>query len=502
MPFCLSVNFKKFLKAHFVQTDLSQTVGIEVMPRNMDLVVAKEVFNHMVLPDAVAALRRIISLRPRFIVTHVHDKCNNTGWEHRIADHLEYTPYDYSKPPFSLQFPSIQIQKIAEDQRFVLYEVTPPSDTKVPPSRILKGRIPQVVEPAEEYITIRDGEVFLEGILTEAPQPKGKEPEPELPDQDFRGEYTAKKGGSVITIVQKANKVTASPGDQNWPPENGYIKSNKIWLFSQWGTLEDGVITWSQGGKWTNIAIEREKNKVVKDTENKKIKGVPAAEFRNRCDLIFAKFDDDKDGVLGFEELCALMAAGGRKIEEYDAYASLCQRLGADVRVGLTQGHVYKLFEKAPQAVYEEVYRAINPLAQMVKKGPVIPETFLERPIAHWSFGDFEKFCKIYIEFDIHLFYGAPESITEKHCCCYFGKQRLEVHIVAPGAYEGKEQVCWKLVLTPLTGEVVPEDCDFSIKWGRSPIGKEECQKLVVKLVKSKVKPWNRAGQSQSGMKV
>ena len=26
------------------------------------------------------------------------------------------------------------------------------------------------------------------------------------------------------------------------------------------------------------------------------------------------------------EELCSLMEAGGRRIEEYDAYASLCQR--------------------------------------------------------------------------------------------------------------------------------------------------------------------------------
>jgi len=412
------------------------------------------------------------------------------------------TPYDYSKPPFSLQCPAVDIQKIAEDQRFVLYEITPLSGKKTFSPQIQKGRIPQVVVPAEDYDTIREGEVFLEGILADAPQPKGDEPEPVLPDQDFRGEYTAKKGGSVITVTQKDQKITAQPGDQTWPPENGYIKSNKIWLFSQWGTLEDGVIKWSQGGQWTNIAIERAKNKVVKDTDKKQIKGVPAAEFRNRCDLIFAKFDDDKDGVLGFEELCALMAAGGRKIEEYDAYASLCQRLGADVRIGLTQQHVYKLFEKAPQSVYEEVYRAINPLAQMVRKGPVIPETFLERPIHNWSFGDSDKSCKIYIEFDENLYYGAPEYITEKHCCCYFGKQRFEVHIVAPGAYEGKELVCWKLVVTPLTGEVVPEDCDFTIKWGRSPIGKEECQKLVVKLVKSKVKKWNKAGQSQSGMKI
>ena len=83
------------------------------------------------------------------------------------------------------------------------------------------------------------------------------------------------------------------------------------------------------------------------------------------------------------------MDAGGRRIDEYDAYASLCQRtdvtffadrdercaarLGCDARLGLSRKDVYKLFEKAPQSVWEEVYRSINPLAQMVKKGAERP---------------------------------------------------------------------------------------------------------------------------------
>ena len=41
--------------------------------------------------------------------------------------------------------------------------------------------------------------------------------------------------------------------------------------------------------------------------------------------------------VVFLQELCCLMEAGGRRIEEYDAYASLCQRLDCDARVGLTR---------------------------------------------------------------------------------------------------------------------------------------------------------------------
>merc|ERR1719159_1691555 len=128
--------------------------------------------------------------------------------------------------------------------------------------------------------------------------------------------------------------------------------------------------------------------------ERKPIKGIPAVEFRARCDLIFEKYDKDKDSVLNFEELGALMDAGGRRIEQYDAYASLCNRLGCDARVGLSQKDVYKLFEKAPQAVWEEVYRSINPLAQMVKKGAErLPDTFLERGLPNFFFEDEEQFA-------------------------------------------------------------------------------------------------------------
>merc|ERR1712110_1338988 len=89
---------------------------------------------------------------------------------------------------------------------------------------------------------------------------------------------------------------------------------------------------------------------------------------------------------------------GGRRIEEYDAYASLCSRLGVDARVGLKRKDVQKLFEKAPQSVWEEVYRSINPLAQMVKKGAdKMPETFLERPLSNFLFEDGDQFAKLYV---------------------------------------------------------------------------------------------------------
>merc|ERR1719277_885905 len=124
------------------------------------------------------------------------------------------------------------------------------------------------------------------------------------------------------------------------------------------------------------------------------------------------------------------MDAGGRQIEEYDAYASLCNRLGADPRLGLTRKDLYKLFEKAPQTVWEEVYRSINPLAQMVKKGPDrLPETFLERPLSNFLFEDDSQFAKVTIELNAHLYYGAAEVVTKEHIQAFFGKMRLEVHI-------------------------------------------------------------------------
>merc|ERR1712166_769356 len=96
----------------------------------------------------------------------------------------------------------------------------------------------------------------------------------------------------------------------------------------------------------------------------------------------------------------------------------------------------------------------------MVKKGPErLPETFLERPLPSFLFEDGEQFAKVSIELNAHMYYGAAESITEEHIQAFFGKQRLEVHICAPGSYGSKDLYLWKMLVTPLSSEIVPEDC-------------------------------------------
>ncbi|CAK0871520.1 unnamed protein product [Prorocentrum cordatum] len=88
VPYVLATNFRRFPRMQFIQTDLSNLTGIEVMPMGCDLVLAKDVFNHMVLPDAVNALKRVLATRPRFLLTHLHESADNTGWENRIDKHL------------------------------------------------------------------------------------------------------------------------------------------------------------------------------------------------------------------------------------------------------------------------------------------------------------------------------------------------------------------------------------------------------------------------------
>merc|ERR1719261_1939402 len=131
VPFCLAINFRRFPKMQFIQTDLSNLTGIEVLPKGCDLIVAKDVINHMVLPDAVNAVRRMVNLRPRFLLTHIHTTCDNSGWEKRIDKHLHYTRYDYNKPPFSLPYPVVDVQQISDEAMFVLYEISP--EGEVPP---------------------------------------------------------------------------------------------------------------------------------------------------------------------------------------------------------------------------------------------------------------------------------------------------------------------------------------------------------------------------------
>lgn len=447
MPYCLAVNFRRFPKMQFVQTDLSNLSGIEVLPQGMDLVIAKDIFNHMVLPEAVDAVKRVIRTRPRFLLTHIHADSDNTGWEKRIDKHLHYTRYDYNKAPFSLPFPVTDMQRISDDAYFVLYEISP-EGTLPPPSRIEKLSTPEVVDP-DLFSTVVDGE------LVEAAEPE------------------AAKVESTPTTAEEVPTASADELGPR-PPERTQLTMPV-----------------------TELPDAAQEEKAA--PERKPIKGIPAVEFRARCDLIFEKFDKDKDHVLNFEELCQVMDAGGRRIEEYDAYAGLCTRLGCDPRVGLSNKDVYKLFEKAPQAVWEEVYRSINPLAQMVKKGAEkLPETFLERPLPNFLFEDGEQFAKVAIELNAHMYYGAAEVITEDNIQCFFGKQRLEVHICAPGSYGAKDLYLWKLIVTPLSAEIVPEDCSIVLK---ETTGRFGSQKLTVKLMKSKKKKWYKVGQASTGQR-
>eukprot|EP00931_Biecheleriopsis_adriatica_P038170 TRINITY_DN21891_c0_g1_i1.p1 TRINITY_DN21891_c0_g1~~TRINITY_DN21891_c0_g1_i1.p1 ORF type:complete len:812 (+),score=183.46 TRINITY_DN21891_c0_g1_i1:60-2495(+) len=444
-PFCLAVNFRRFPKMQFIQTDVSNLTGIEVMPQGCDLVLAKDVFNYMTLPDAVNAVKRTVGLRPRFLLTHVHSWADNTGWEKRIDKHLHYTKYDYNKPPFSLPFPAVEIQRISEEAYFVLYEITP-EGVQPPPSRVERMAVPSIGE-LDRFSLVADGDMVAPEAASSCAQKPAAGSDQAAADE--LGPLPVKERTSLTTPVTE---------------------------------LPDK---------------EEEESKAP---ERKPIKGIPAVEFRARCDLIFEKFDKDKDDVLCFEELANLMEAGGRRIEEYDAYASLCGRLGCDPRVGLSHQDVYKLFEKAPQAVWEEVYRSINPLAQMVKKGADrLPDTFLERPITEYLFEDEDQFAKVHIELNAHIYYGAAEVITPEHVQAYFGKQRLELHIVAPGSYGAKDLYLWKMIITPLSAEVVPEDCSLDLK---ATTGRFGSQKLTLKLMKSKKKRWYKVGQASTGQRI
>lgn len=448
IAFCLAINMRRFPKMQFIQTDLSNLTGIEVLPQGMDLVIAKDLFNHMALPDAVNAVQRIVNVRPRFLLTHIHTASDNTGWEKRIDKHLHYTRYDFNKSPFSLPFPVAEIQRISEEAVFVLYEISPEGKMPVP-KRIEQLETP-TVNNRDDFILFNEGEWF----------------EPEEAQSVSVAE-------SAKHDPQEPTKAADELGPQPVP--------ERLKLTTPVTELPDKVDD-------SKPAPER-----------KPIKGIPAVEFRARCDLIFEKYDKDKDGVLNYEELVSLMDAGGRRIDTYDAYASLCGRLGCDARVGLTNKDVYKLFEKAPQTVWEEVYRSINPLAQMVKKGAEkLPDTFLERGFSNFIFEDEEQFAKIYVELNAHLYYGASEAITEDHIQAYFGKQRLEIHICAPGSYGAKDLYLWKIIVTPLSGEVVPEDCTLQLK---ETVGRFGSKKLGVKLMKSKKKKWYKVGQVTTGMR-
>eukprot|EP00913_Durusdinium_trenchii_P026630 g24986.t1 len=319
------------------------------------------------------------------------------------------------------------------DAYFVLYEITPDGTTPAP-SRIDRLAVPLVSSP-ESFVLVAEGDLVEAKDLEAKPKADAEAAADEL------GPLPAKERTTLTTPVTEL------------PDKEEEVKAQ---------------------------------------AERKPIKGIPAVEFRARCDLIFDKYDKDGTGILCFEE-----PRPTRNRPKYDAYASLCQRLGCDARLGLTRKDVYKLFEKAPQAVWEEVYRSINPLAQMVKKGADrLPETFLERPVTEFLFEDEEQFAKVHVELNAHLYYGAAEVISNEHVQAYFGKQRLELHIVAPGSYGAKDLYLWKMIITPLSGEI---DSLLELK---ATTGRFGSQKLTLKLMKSKKKRWYKVGQAATGQRI
>jgi len=159
---------------------------------------------------------------------------------------------------------------------------------------------------------------------------------------------------------------------------------------------------------------------------------------------------------------------------------------------GLNQKDVYKFFEKSPQVLWDEVYRSVNPLAGMVRKGAeALPHTSLERPLTQFLFEDDEPFAHVYIELNAHLYYGAAELVTEAHVQAFFAEKRMEVRISAPGCFGSKEVFTWKLAVSSLSGEVVPEDCQVVLQETEGRFGSK---KLTINLMKAKKRKWYKVG--------
>jgi len=455
MSHCLAVNVRRFPRLSFIQTDLSNLTGIEVLPQGCDLLIAKDVFNHMPLPDAINAMKRVLGTRPRFLLTHIHGAADNTGWEKRIDKHLHYTRWDYNKPPFSLPFPVSKVQDISDEACFVLYEIMPEDAAMQAASAIERLRLPEV-KVLEAFSTVGTGALC---------QPPAMQ------------ETTAAAAATVPTVgVQAAPSPAQMGGEPAFrPPERTKLTMPV-----------------------TELPDQEEKAKMV--AGRKPIKGMPPVEFRACCDLIFDAYDREKRGTLKFNEVAALMESGGRKIETPEAYDSLCGRMSVDPAAGLGRKDVYRLMEKSPLTLWEELNRQVNPHTQMVRKGAdTLPEAFLEKSLAEFLFEENDQFAMVHVELNAHMYYGASEAVSlEEHVQAWFGEKRMELCIHAPGAFGSKELYTWKLLVAPLAGDVIPTDCLVELK---ETTGRFGSKKLTIKLMKSGKRRWYKVGQVTSGPK-
>eukprot|EP00746_Dinoflagellata_sp_MGD_P017209 gnl/MRDRNA2_/MRDRNA2_139355_c0_seq1.p1 gnl/MRDRNA2_/MRDRNA2_139355_c0~~gnl/MRDRNA2_/MRDRNA2_139355_c0_seq1.p1 ORF type:complete len:833 (-),score=142.94 gnl/MRDRNA2_/MRDRNA2_139355_c0_seq1:27-2525(-) len=458
MPYPLAVNYRKFPRLQFVQSDLSNDEGIEVLPEGIDLVFAKDLFQHMILPDLIKALKRILALRPRFLLTHIHTDADNTGWERAVDRAVRTTKYDFSKPPFSLPYPTSVIHKISEDQYYVLYEIVPSGKNPTTPQ--IASEIPPAMKDTQEYITVQEGNPI------DAPF------EPDTPLTQDEGDDEA--------VSARGKPMAFKPPDRE-------------------RTIITPVVTELS----TEVPVEKP------GPERLPIKGIPAVEFRARCDVIFAKYDQDRDDLLSFEELCSLMESAGRPVEEYDSYARLCKNIDCEPNVGLTKKHFYKFAEIAPQEVWDEMWRIVDPLTMMVRRGAqTLPETALMKPIPDFFFRDEEetwyrgqsRYVYVLIEVNIHMFYGAHEMVDDSKWSVFFGRERMEVHIVCPETVDiggTKPLYCWKLVIAKLSHPIIPEDSFAVLK---DVDGRFGAKLLEIKMAKEDIKKWYKVGLPGAGM--
>jgi len=456
MPWPLAVNYRKFPRLQFIQTDLSNLEGIEVLPEGIDLVFAKDFFQHMVMPDCVNAIKRILALRPRFLLTHIHSDADNTGWEKAIDKAVKSNKYDFSKPPFSLPFPTSVVHKISEDQYYVLYEIVPQGKNPTTPQ--IAGEVPKAMRNLEEYITIQEGNPI------DAPA--------------FEPEILSEEDAEGVSATGKP--MSFKPPDRE-------------------RTIISPVVT----ELTTEVPVE------APGPERLPIKGIPAVEFRARCDVIFNKYDEDRDELLSFEEISEVMAAGGRPIEEHESYTRLCKNLDCAPNVGLNKKNLYKLMEMAPQEVWEEVWRSVDPLTMMVRRGAqTLAETSLMKPIPDFFFRDSEetwylgqpRHVTVLIELNIHMYYGAHEMVDDSKWSVFFGRERMEVHIVAPETVDisgTKPLYCWKLVIAKLSHPIIPEDSHAELKEVEGRFG---AKLLEIKMAKEEVKKWYKCGLPGAGM--
>lgn len=73
---------------------------------------------------------------------------------------------------------------------------------------------------------------------------------------------------------------------------------------------------------------------------------VPEVRLRAKSDAIFAKFDTDADGFLGYLELRALGAATGGELSEL-AYGAICAEVEADAARGVSSDELFRMYTDA-----------------------------------------------------------------------------------------------------------------------------------------------------------